>query len=65
MTVLELKSMVYLLPEVAWPIIKQTVANTGNHLHTVTWQGFVYHCEYFFIFMSLPFRLSVTKLAKL
>ena len=32
MTVPELKSTVYLLPEVAWPIIKQTVANTGNRL---------------------------------
>ena len=31
MTVPELKSTVYLLPEVAWPIIKQAVANTGNH----------------------------------
>ena len=31
MTVPELKSTFYLLPEVAWPIIKQTVANTGNH----------------------------------
>ena len=30
MTVPELKSTVYLLPDVAWPIIKQTVANTGN-----------------------------------
>ena len=30
MTVPELKSMVYLLPEVAWPITKQNVANTGN-----------------------------------
>ena len=30
MTVPELKSTVYLLPEMAWPIIKQTVANTGN-----------------------------------
>ena len=48
MTVPELKSTVYLLPEVAWPIIKQTVSNTGNHLHTVTWQGFVYQCEYLF-----------------
>ena len=32
MTVHELKSTVYLLPEVAWPIIKQNVANTGNCL---------------------------------
>ena len=32
MTVPELKSTVYLLPEVAWPIIKQKVANTGNRL---------------------------------
>ena len=32
MTVPELKSTVYLLPEMAWPIIKQTVANTGNRL---------------------------------
>ena len=32
MTVPELKSTVYLLPEVAWPIIKQNVANTGNRL---------------------------------
>ena len=31
MTVPELKSTVYLLPEVAWPIITQIVANTGNH----------------------------------
>ena len=35
MTVPELKSTFYLLPEVAWPIIKQTfkqtVTNTGNH----------------------------------
>ena len=30
-TVPELKSTVYLLPEVAWPIIKQAVANTRNH----------------------------------
>jgi len=30
MTVPELKSMVYLLPEVAWPIIKQNEAYTGN-----------------------------------
>ena len=30
MTVPELKSMVYLFPEVAWPITKQNVANTGN-----------------------------------
>ena len=30
MTVPELKSTVYLLPEVAWPIIKQNVTNTGN-----------------------------------
>ena len=26
------KSTVYLLPEVAWPITKQNVANTGNRL---------------------------------
>ena len=32
MTVPELKSTVYLLPEVAWPITKQNVANTGNRL---------------------------------
>ena len=32
MTVPELKSTVYLLPEIAWPIIKQTVGNTGNRL---------------------------------
>ena len=32
MTVPELKSSVYLLPEVAWPIIKQSVANTGSRL---------------------------------
>ena len=32
MTVPELKSTVYLFPEVAWPIIKQIVANTGNRL---------------------------------
>ena len=32
MTVPELKNRVYLLPEVAWPIIKQNVANTGNRL---------------------------------
>ena len=32
MTVPELKSTVYLLPEVAWPIIKQNVAITGNCL---------------------------------
>ena len=32
MTVPELKSTVYLLPEVAWPIIKQNVASTGNRL---------------------------------
>ena len=32
MTVPELQSTVYLLPEVAWPIIKQNVANTGNRL---------------------------------
>ena len=32
MTVPELKSTVYLLPEVAWPIIKQNVANAGNLL---------------------------------
>ena len=31
-TVTELKSTVYLLPEVAWPIIKQTVANRRNHV---------------------------------
>ena len=31
MTVPELKSTVYLLPEVAGPIIKETVANTGNN----------------------------------
>ena len=34
MTVPELKSTVYLLPEVARPIIKQTVANTGNRLQS-------------------------------
>ena len=33
MTVPELKSTVYLLPEVACPIIKQNVANTGNRVH--------------------------------
>ena len=32
MTVPELKSTVYLLPEVAWSIIKQNEANTGNRL---------------------------------
>ena len=32
MTLPELKIAVYLLPEVAWPIIKQNVANTGNRL---------------------------------
>ena len=32
MTVPELKSSIYLLPEVAWPIIKQNVANVGNRL---------------------------------
>ena len=32
MTAPELKSTVYLLPEVAWPVIKQIVANTGNRL---------------------------------
>ena len=32
MTVPELKSRVYLLPELAWPIIKQNEANTGNRL---------------------------------
>ena len=32
MTVPELKSTVYLLPELTWPIIKQNVANTGNRL---------------------------------
>lgn len=32
MTVPELKSKAYLLPEVAWPMIKQNVANTGNQL---------------------------------
>ena len=32
MTVPELKNMVYLLTEVAWPIIKQNIANTGNRL---------------------------------
>ena len=32
MTIPELKSMVYLHPEVAWPIIKQNVANRGNRL---------------------------------
>ena len=32
MTVPELKSTVYLLPEVALPIIMQNVANTGNRL---------------------------------
>jgi len=32
MTVPELKSTAYLLPEMAWPIIKQNVANTGNCL---------------------------------
>ena len=32
MTVPELKSTVYLLPEVAWPIIKQNAANTGNRV---------------------------------
>ena len=37
-SVAELKSTVYLLPEVAWPIIKQAVANTGNH--AVLWGDF-------------------------
>ena len=32
MTVPELKSTVYLLPEVAWLIIKQNVANTRRSL---------------------------------
>ena len=32
MTVLELKSTVYLVPEVAWPVIKQNKASTGNRL---------------------------------
>ena len=32
MTVPEPKSTVYLLPEVAWPIIKQNVGNTGNRV---------------------------------
>ena len=32
MTVLELKSTVYLVPEVAWPVIKQNEAGTGNRL---------------------------------
>ena len=32
MTVPELKSTVYLLPELTWPIIKQNVANTGIRL---------------------------------
>ena len=32
MTLPELKIAVYLLPEVAWPIIKQSVANTGDRL---------------------------------
>jgi len=32
MTVPELKSTVYLLPEMAWPIIKQNVAYTGNRV---------------------------------
>ncbi len=32
MTIPELKSKVYLLPEVAWPITKQNVANKGNRL---------------------------------
>ena len=32
MTVPELKSTVYPLPEVAWPIIKQNAANTGNRV---------------------------------
>ena len=32
MKVPELKSTVYLLPEVAWPIIKQNVANTRRSL---------------------------------
>ena len=32
MTVPEMKRSVYQLPEVAWPIIKQNVANTGNRL---------------------------------
>ena len=32
MTVLELKSTVYLVPEVAWPVIKQNEASTGNRL---------------------------------
>ena len=68
MTVPELKSTVYLLPEVAWPIIKQNVAYTGNRVrsseltsealdkfraylyHAITWQGFVHHCEYFFLY---------------
>ena len=37
MTVPELKSSVYLLPEVAWPILKQNVANTGNGLQCLRW----------------------------
>ena len=32
MTLPELKIAVSLLPEVAWPIIKQNVANTGDRL---------------------------------
>ena len=32
MTVPKPKSTAYLLPEVAWPIIMQNVANTGNLL---------------------------------
>ena len=32
MTVPELKSTAYLLPEAAWPIVMQNVADTGNSL---------------------------------
>ena len=47
----ELKSTVYLLPEVAWPIIKQAVANAGNH--AVLWGDFSCAC--------LILRLLVTR----
>ena len=67
MTVLELKSTVYLVPEVAWPVIKQNEGSTGNrlqcyevtsdalgwfHAYLVTWQGFVHHCEYFLLYFN-------------
>ena len=34
MTVPELKSTAYLFPEVAWPIVKQNVAYTGNRVRS-------------------------------